>query len=188
MIPSVKNNFAKRYQLSALACAIATATIGVDFVATQSIAQAQLAPVTCPVGSETTIYNPPLTNQVQNTTATIQGSVGECLNAQPILSGTYNFSVTGPTSCNNIGIFPTYSITYNWNTGQSSQVQYTFTSSNQINGLLILTSSGTVVNGLFQGRTVQRTITLLATDVAACSTQGLFSIAGPQTLTIFPVL
>ncbi|MBD2411126.1 hypothetical protein FACHB389_03290 [Nostoc calcicola FACHB-389] len=184
MIPAINSHFAKRRQLSAFACAIAAATISVDFISTKSIAQAQLLPVACPVGSETATYNPLLTNQVQNTTVTVTGTVGQCIGAQPISSGTYNFTATGPTSCNNIGTFPTYVITYNWNTGQSSQVLYTFTSSNVVGGQIILTSIGSVVSGLFQGRTVQRTIALLATDVQACSNQGLFSIGGPQTLII----
>ncbi|MFN6516114.1 MAG: hypothetical protein RMY29_016670 [Nostoc sp. CreGUA01] len=184
MIPPIVSNFTKRRQISAFACAIAAATVSVDFFSTKSIAQAQLLPVICPVGTETVTYNPLLTNQVQNVTVNITGSVNQCIGAQPITSGTYNFTVTGPTSCNNIGIFPTYVITYNWNNGQSSQVQYTLTSSNQIGGQIILTSLGTITSGLFQGRTAQRTITLLATDVQACQNQGLFSIAGIQQLII----
>lgn len=181
-------NFNFRHQALALSCAIATATIGVDFMATKSIAQAQLLPVICPVGSQTATYNPPLTNQTQNIVANIQGSVGQCIGAQPIISGTYQLTVPFPTSCNNIGTFPPYSITYNWNTGQSTQVNYTFTSLNLINGEFILTSTGTVVAGLFQGRTVQSNVVLLQTDLAACSNQGVPTLAGPQTLTIFPVL
>ncbi|RCJ27052.1 hypothetical protein A6770_02500 [Nostoc minutum NIES-26] len=177
-------NFNFRRRVFALSCAVATAMIGVDFMATKSIVQAQLLPVICPIGSETATYNPPITTQTQNTTVNIQGSVGQCIGSQPIISGNYNFTVPYQISCNNVGIFPTYSITYNWNTGQSTKVDYTFTSINLINGQLILTSTGTAVNGLFQGRTVQRTITLLATDITACPTQGISSIAGPQTLTI----
>lgn len=188
MVPPVKDNCAQRCQLSAFACAIMAATIGVDFIGTESIAHAQLLPIICSVGSETVTYNPLLTNQVQNITANIVGTVGQCAGAQPISSGNYNFTVTGPTSCNNLTTFPPYSITYNWNTGQSSQVQYTFTSTNQVGGQLILTSNGSVISGLFQGRAVVRTITLLTTDVAACSNEGLFSIGGPQTLTILGTL
>ncbi|BBD63015.1 hypothetical protein NIES2109_58650 (plasmid) [Nostoc sp. HK-01] len=177
-------NFNFRRRALALSCAVATATIGVDFMATKSIAQAQLLPVICSVGSETASYNPPLTTQTQNTTVSIQGSVGQCIGAQPIISGTYNFTVTFATSCNNIQSFPAYPITYNWNTGQSSQVSYTFTSLNLINGQLLLTSTGTVTDGLFKGRTVQRTITLLGTNLTACFNQGLSTLGGPQTLTI----
>ncbi|MBH8567207.1 hypothetical protein I8748_34520 [Nostoc sp. CENA67] len=188
MIPLIKNNFAKLCQLSAFACAITAATIGVDFIGTKSNVQAQLIPLTiCPSGTETAIYSPPLTNQVQNTTVTIAGSVGGCVNAQGITSGTYSFSITGATSCNNIGFFPTYEITYTWApTNQTSLVRYTTTETNVIGGNIVLVSYGTVNSGVFQNRSVTRTITLATTDINACSTQGLSFITGPQTLTIGP--
>ncbi|MCP6762405.1 MAG: hypothetical protein NHB32_27470 [Fischerella sp. CENA71] len=188
MILPINSNFAKSCQLSAFACAIVTTTIGVDFIGTKSIAQSQILPVTtCPSGTETVTYNPPLTNQVKNTTVTIQGSVGGCINAQGITSGTYNLSFTAPTSCDNIGVFPTYEVTYNWDpTNQTSLVRYTTTESNVIGGQTILISYGTVLNGVFQNRAVTRTIVLATTDINACSTQGLSFIAGPQTLTILP--
>ncbi|BAZ50693.1 hypothetical protein NIES4103_33100 [Nostoc sp. NIES-4103] len=187
MILPVKH-FAKLCQLSAFACAITAATIGVDFIGTKSIVQAQLIPLTiCPLGTETVLYNPPVTNQVQNTTLTIAGSVGGCVNAQGITSGTYSFSFTAPNSCTNIGFFPTYEITYTWApTNQTSLVRYTTTQSNVVGGNVILVSYGTVNSGVFQNRSVTRTITLATTDIDACSTQGISFITGPQTLTIGP--
>ncbi|MCF2150046.1 hypothetical protein IQ276_027155 [Desmonostoc muscorum LEGE 12446] len=188
MISPVNSNFAKGCKLSAFACAIVTATIGVDFIGTKSIVQAQILPLTiCPSGTEAVVYNPPLTNQVQNTTVTIGGSVGGCVNAQGITSGTYTLSFTAPTSCNNIGFFPTYEIQYNWvPTNQTSLVEYTTTESNVVDGQTILTSYGTVKNGVFQKRSVTRIITLATTDIDACSTQGLSFITGPQVLLIGP--
>lgn len=189
MIPLTNSNFVKRCQLSAFACAIVTATIGIDFTGTKSLVQAQTIPATCPLGTETVTYSPSLTDKEKYTTASISGSVGGCMNAGGITSGTYSFSFSGPTSCNDIGFFPTYEITYKWNTGKTSTVRYTSTSSNVIRGQIILTSYGNVRAGnVFNNRPVIKTLTLATTKINACSTTGLSFITGPQTLTILPAL
>jgi len=48
---------------------------------------------------------------------------------------------------------------------------------------------GTVLSGKFEGATLVRTTTLLASDLAACdSDTGLASISGPVTLTVLGLL
>lgn len=182
-----------RRRVLVFVCTISTAMLGVDFIGTKSIIQAQILqiPVTsCLLGTETTTFNPPLKNEVQeNSSVTLNGSVGGCINGEGITSGTYNFSFTASTSCDKIGFFPTYQIKYKWNpTHQTSLVQYTTTTRNTVKANYVVISSGTVLEGVFKNRMVERTVTVPTTDITACSDKGISSITGLQTLTILPAL
>ncbi len=174
-------------KVSALACAIATAIIGIDFSLGGKPASADVIDLTCPVGGETVTYSPGLTNTQPPTTATakVDGSHTTCvsLSDPTIKSARYNFTLQVNTSCLDSSI-PTSDIKYIFNNGQSSTVHYVTSQIVVAEGEIILTSVGTVTSGEFAGDMVTRTVTDTTLSPEQCATpEGVTSATGVTTLT-----
>jgi hypothetical protein len=66
-----------------------------------------------------------------------------------------------------------------------STAVYTITTVERVAGSTVVTSVGTVTTGFDTGATAVRQITELETNLAACSTTGVATLDGPETLTFF---
>ncbi|MFN6564290.1 MAG: hypothetical protein RMY28_031480 [Nostoc sp. ChiSLP01] len=98
-----------------------------------------IPPLSCALGMETVTYTPGLTNQPRLTTSKIEGDVSGCIttpdDTEAIASGTYNFTLQTLNSCNYlVASLPPYTITYNWNNGQSSTIYFSTFNRGKVGG------------------------------------------------------
>lgn len=178
-------NYSLSRSVSAIACAIATAIIGIDFSMGGKPAHADIVDLTCPVGGETATYSPGLTNTPQQVKVTVDGAHTTCvsLSDPTIKSANYRYILQRDISCLTSALGP-YDVTYNFSNGKSSTVH--FVSSEQVRGEgeLVITSIGTVTSGEFAGDMVTRTVTETTLSPEQCLTpQGVTSVTGVTTLT-----
>jgi hypothetical protein len=83
---------------------------------------------------------------------------------------------------------PNIPVRYVFHSGASrtfSTAVYTITTVERVAGSTVVTSVGTVTTGFDTGATAVRQITELETNLAACSTTGVATLDGPETLTFF---
>ncbi|TQF16629.1 hypothetical protein FJV41_07350 [Myxococcus llanfairpwllgwyngyllgogerychwyrndrobwllllantysiliogogogochensis] len=154
--------------------------------------QRLLTLVTCPVGSTQVTYSPPLRNLPQDVNITSIGLASNCysLLGSSVTSATSSVSfVMKGYSCTDLLDIGPVTTLLTWNTGESSTMRLTQTTT-AVNGTaIVVTQTGTVLSGKFVGATVVRTVTLLSTDLAACdSPEGLAGISGPMTITLLGLL
>ncbi|AKF86490.1 hypothetical protein MFUL124B02_27695 [Myxococcus fulvus 124B02] len=144
--------------------------------------------LTCPVGSTSTDYSPPLRNTPQNVFTTGMGTLSNCyslLGAQVTSASSQASGLRPGHSCQELLTVGSPISTITWNTGETSQFVQTQVSTRTEGLNLILVNVGTVRSGKFTGATVVRTLTYLSTDLDACrSPEGLSRLTGTQTLTL----
>lgn len=143
--------------------------------------------LTC-TGNESIAYRPGITNVPQTVVGHANDTLGPCVApAEAGLSGgSATFTVTIPhATCTSI-THPIYTVTYHWNNGKQSMIEFTHTTTTKLaTGETQVISMGRVVSGLGAGEQAQRTVTNLNVDLLACFTaQGLRSNAGPVILLI----
>ncbi|NTX50169.1 hypothetical protein [Myxococcus sp. CA039A] len=153
--------------------------------------QRLLTLVSCPIGTSQTQYSPPLKRTPQDVTISTANQWSNCISLfGGVTSGvSSSLFVRQDYSCDTlVGILPVTS-QVTWNTGETSTFRQTQVSTNVQGATLVILQIGTVLSGKFEGATLVRTTTLLASDLAACdSDTGLASISGPVTLTILGLL
>ena len=171
-----------RRQVQILACAIATTTLGVEFILTGSIARAvDVKLLTC-VGTSSGTYKPGLTDTSQQTTFTAEGSLTPCISQgdPTITSGSFKNTGNGLYSCllNSSG---PYTVTYNWNNKKASTVRYDTTVVERVEGNTVFTSTGEVSSGPYVGARAVRTSTIATSEFLNCNTpQGVTSDSGAE--------
>jgi hypothetical protein len=138
-------------------------------------------PLLC-VGTETASFSPPLTNTPRLTTVSATEDLDYCpLGGVTTGSASGIFQVTA--SCTGETLTPT-AITYRWNTGQSSAVNYTATSVTRLaDGSTLVVSVGTVTGGFDQGAAAETQIVDPVLNLTLCSGSGVSQVTGPETLT-----
>lgn len=177
--------FNARPRVSVLACAIATAALGVEFSLTGQSASAQLIELTC-LGSQTTTYSPGLRPFPQSISYTATGALTSCVSPtdSTLQAGTYTINAQVTNTCLLSPTGQAGNLTFTWNNGQSSTVLFT---SNIVLTPLATTqvvSTGTVISGLFQGAMATVTVTLVTPNLTQClSAEGVTTLTGPVTLT-----
>ncbi len=150
--------------------------------ATAISAQAQ---VTC-YGTETANFDPPLSNTAQPTTVTISQTLSNCLLSP--LTATNNYQLTRDFSCTTFTGGPGAS-TFTWSDGEQST--FTFNAVVVItNGTFIITQTGTITSGRYNGQSVIAAVTLTPSGgngvLTDCATSGVASASGVYTLTSAP--
>ncbi|MFB7175914.1 hypothetical protein ACFCYM_34645 [Streptomyces sp. NPDC056254] len=135
-------------------------------------------------GEATGTYDPPLTHTTRQTT--VAGTEDyDCVGNVLITAGTGTFSVTQDASCTSLNLDVPNHVTYHWNPGtRSSSVSFPHTNVVRANGLVAVTSTGTVTSGLGKGASANRVVVLPEPDLTACSGDGLEDFNGTATLTI----
>ncbi|MBC1225428.1 hypothetical protein GNF10_35315 [Nostoc sp. UCD121] len=187
MASLVKENFVKRCTLSALACTIASAMLGVEFNLMGQKADALLNPILgleC-VGENTNTYSPGLTSVPKQTTVTVNTTFTVCnsLSQPQIVSGSYTATYQSQISCSNLSPLNPYTATYNWNDGSSSTVSYTYINEVKQQGQIVITLSGSVIAGKFTGKKVLVTGIQYTLALTQCNfPDGVNQISGPVTL------
>jgi hypothetical protein len=155
-------------------------------LATAPTAQASPLAIVC-AGTQTTDYEPALTNTTQNTKTTSTEKYHNCTSLAGVSSATGTHTATSPQSCLLALVPPTNTSTrtYTWNNGQSSTITFlTSTVATLLNGTFVITSAGTVTAGLGKGSAATRMVTQPNPRLTACATSGVDSLTGPATLQI----
>lgn len=169
-------------------------TVGLAFTACflQASPAAAVTLLNCS-GSYSTTYNPGLTYTPQqvtyNTSNTYGWPNGLCLGGGAVTSGTSsltNAQLPAASCADLLGPPVTGTTTVTWNTGETTRYEWRSTAVNVL-GTLQTTTTGTVVEGKYQGGSVQRISiapNLQILQNACNSPTGLTSDNGTVTLTI----
>ncbi|MGW4806892.1 hypothetical protein [Kitasatospora sp. NPDC004272] len=158
---------------AALACALLTGP-----------AHAAPLDATC-TGTDTTTYTPGLTNTPQS--VTVSGTIHlTCLSLShpAITAGTISGGGTAPNlTCAVLEQPSSGSSTVAWNDGTHSAYTYSTALGPGAAGTQLLTLTGTVTSGTFNGDSLVITVVFANADLTACdSPGGLTSRTGPATL------
>ena len=169
-------------KVSAIACAIATAIIGIDFSMGGKPAHADSFDLNCVLGVETVKFDPGITNTPRPITTTEEGQQVTCISSDSkIESVKFKAQFQGDNSCLAFGL-PTYIATYTFNNGDKSKVEFE-SAIFEAEGENLLIQRGKVISGKFQGDKVIKTITNLTLSPQKClTTEGIASISGAVTV------
>jgi len=133
-------------------------------------------------GTETATFNPPLTNTPTLTTVSVTEDLDYCP-LGGVVTGDASGAFQVTASCTTETLAPV-TVTYSWNTGQSSTVSYTESSITRLaDGSDLVVAVGTVTAGLDQGEAAENEIVEPVLDLTACSGSGVAQVTGPETLT-----
>ncbi len=147
----------------ALACVVAAGS----FLGLAAAPAHAIDTITC-TGSQTTTYNPPITNQSAAVTFSANTTFGPCVSTVPgINGGSQNISGQIHRSC--ATLLESYPLTVitNWNNGQSSTAETNVTV-NLVGALYTVSFTGTITDGPFNGRAFVQQLTAPALDITLC--------------------
>lgn len=154
-----------------------------------STATAQTVSLTC-LGTETAEYDPGMTFTPQPVAFSVSGLLAPCAGIPlGVTSASYGTSGTANLSCEILsGAAPTPPLTVQWSDGTTSVIQPTTVVTQRPVGEVVRIESGQIVSGRFLGAATVRTVTLLQTQLDACSTTGVESVGGPVVLSVTKLL
>jgi hypothetical protein len=141
--------------------------------------------LTCPLGTITSTYDPPLSPVTQHVELDINGTVTGCLpNGQNITGGQFHANSEGDINCltggPSAGVFA-----FTWNTGQVTKASYPeLTISLRPAGVTVIALTGEVISGPYQGGTMVLQITVFDFDLLACL-QGDVDALGGTIVAVF---
>ena len=165
---------------------------GLMGVCTQAHAQSVICSGTPAVGSgtDTVVYGAPLKAAPQDMLLTILSSFSSCLvrGAPGITSATVDSQVQRKVSCDTPLAEGPATQVINWSNGQSSTFSYS-SRRTSVDGETFVTLLGHISDGLFKNQKAISVFLLASPSesdyLKACSGNGLMSVSGPATLTIF---
>jgi hypothetical protein len=180
---------APRVRMLAALAALLAATASIAVIA-PSAASASPALVTC-TGQEAVSWSPPLTDTPQNTTVTIDGALGALANpgicvsvGTSVSSVSYQEIFAFPNdSCTTAALNVPGSRVFMWDDGQTSTFTFSASIVNGI-GTEIVTLTGTITAGRFNGHVAVETIQVPQLDPALCAGSGATSNTAQAELEI----
>jgi hypothetical protein len=144
--------------------------------------------VSCPLGTQSSTYSPGLTYATPppEVDVEVSGTLGLCVSTDlNHTAGTYEFEGSGDLNClagSSAGIGR---ITWANPGTTPSRFLQSYSIALRPNGTTVLLSSGPIISGDYEGRTILIQIVLTSTDLLACATpQGMTNTAGPFLVTI----
>ncbi|MGO1001236.1 hypothetical protein [Lysobacter sp. CA196] len=154
-----------------------------------SAAWAETVTLTC-LGTETAHYNPGMTFTPQPIAFSVNGLLAPCAGIPlGVTSASYGTSGVANLSCEILsGVAPTPPLTVHWSDGSTSVIQPTTVVTQRPVGEVVRIESGHVASGRFLGAATVRTVTLLQTQLDACTTSGVESVGGPVVLEVVKLL
>lgn len=169
------------------ATAIALLAIALQMIGSGH-ASAQIATLTCPLGSTITHYTPGITNTPKPTTLESTSLLSACVGLPlGISNATITTSGSGNLGCD--GGTPSVTTNVVWSDGTTSSAQANNIVVQRPLGQVIVIEESEIISGRFIGATLVRTLTLLQTDFDGCSSpEGVTSVGGPTTLTMTNLL
>lgn len=138
-------------------------------------------------GTSEVSYTPGLGSRLRSVSVSEQEEYGSCTSSERtgIASGSAEYQWKANLSCQQNFVGKEHRITYSWNTGEKSTVQFVEPIvTAPVKGKSVIQLNGTVVEGVFVGSKVSITIITAALDPATCSGLGIPERTGISTLTI----
>jgi len=179
MFQSIRAKPRLRSRLTAALAVVCLLMGGVLVAAPAHGAPSGLLDVTCTVpSSEATTYSPPLSLTPQTVAFSSTVQYGPCvsLSHPDVTSGSRSLQANVPNrTCLALLETAPSNYTITWNTGQTSTITGNRTAT-VVGATLVVTVTGNVTSGLFNGDTVVQTSIGPATDILAC-TLGLGTVA-----------
>ncbi|MFC5730166.1 MULTISPECIES: hypothetical protein [Nocardioides] len=145
-------------------------------------AVAETASVRC-TGTNVIKYNPGVTYQERTVQINGQDNATSCVDtvSGESLSFVAPFSGKFTTSCASLFTGGTGTQTLKWNTGETSQWEWTMHFSTNVNGQLQSIADGPILGGRYAGAQLRQVVTVTTLDQGACSTEkGLTQTGGPS--------
>lgn len=137
--------------------------------------------VTC-LGQATQNYSPGLTLTPRLTTISSSASL-DCLGSPDAVSTSFG-PVSTQASCLLGDLGGPTTVVYRWSDGSTSTIDLSFVVTRPL-GQTILTGTGTVTVGLYQGSLVQVVYAYISPSIAAClSPSGVSQVSGPVSFTV----
>lgn len=166
---------------SRLAPLFAVFVVALSLIAAPASAEPVL--LTCP-GIVQAQYSPGMTNTPQVVATTVSGTFGPCAGVPlSLLSASFGGGGTGTLSC--LAGSTQSSSQLQWSDGSVSHLSLRILVTARPLGEVVVTYSGTVASGRFQGADVLMTLVLAQTQVTGCFTaEGVTATVGPVVLTI----
>jgi hypothetical protein len=161
-------------RLAAVLATLALVITGPVLGAAGPAAATSYAVACTPPSSDTTTYNPPLTDTSETETATTDIEYSPCVSVlYPLLiSGSSDYSKTIPgASCETLLFSGETTWTIDWNTGATSTITADVNTS-EAGAVFTVTFDGTVDSGLFAGQTVIQQLVGATTDITECELDG----------------
>lgn len=137
------------------------------------------------VGTWAVTYDPPITNTPTSVQGHLTGYFPACTNVGAP-SGSYSQSFTDTVSCATLLSSGAASRTYTWSNPLAAPTtfEYNWTVS-VVGGESVITNTGLVTGGEFAPASAEQVATLVTPDALKCAGEGISSLTGPTTLTIF---
>lgn len=134
--------------------------------------------------NETVTYNPPITNQQQTVTITVNGNLYLCTSSSAS-TGSYIEQTTTATSCTALFNSVSASRVLNWTNPAIADSTFTYNRSSQrVNGNVQVTFLGEISSGTFTPDPAQKVIAAPETNLLACSGTGISQLTFNGALTI----
>lgn len=178
------------------ACTAATLLFGVVSASAATVGPAaadDTVPLVTCTGSALQIYSPGLTLTTRATQVTSTQDYSPCVDAEvgstrdPVTSAAGSVTFTSDISCLVAPPVLNLQLTVNWNGGRTSTADVLAVVT-RTTGTTIATDTGTIVSGLFAGKTLSVTVVYPTLDIDACLLgSGVTSITGIATLAVLPV-
>jgi hypothetical protein len=152
--------------------------------ATTGAADAATVDQVC-VGTWAVTYDPPITNTPQVVNGDLTGFFPACTN--PVApSGSYRQTFTDTVSCATLLSAGTASRTYTWSNPLAAPTTFAYNwTVSDVGGQAVITNTGLVTGGTFDGASAEQVAVLVTPDVLQCAGTGISSLTGPTTLTVF---
>lgn len=147
-------------------------------------AVAETVSVRC-TGTNVIKYNPGVTFEERTLQINGEDNATSCIDvagSELGLSFVAPFSGKFTTSCASLFTGGTGTQTLKWNTGETSQWEWTMHFSTNANGQLLSIADGPIVGGRYAGAQLRQVVTVTTLDQRACSTEkGLTETGGPSS-------
>jgi hypothetical protein len=141
--------------------------------------------LTCDLGTQATSYSPGVTLVEKTVFTQINGIVGGCVSLTNPSFQFGTFSIARDTQQSCLAAAGTTTRTIHWNNGETSTIDATAVVNTKPDGTTVIVATGSVIEGAFEGGTVQLTVVQPNTALAACFTEeGLTAVSGALSLSI----
>jgi hypothetical protein len=139
---------------------------------------------TC-VGTWAVTYDPPITNDLRLVHGVLTGTFPACTDL-----GAFNASYTqvfdDVVSCTELFSAGSASRTYVWGNPAAAPTTFTYNwTTSLVGGQSVITNTGTITSGRYAPDSAVQVATIASLNLLACAGEGISSLSGPTTLTIF---
>lgn len=170
--------------LRALSVVLVAVLVAGSALATAGSASAVTVDQTC-VGTWAVTYDPPITNETRTVDATLTGVFPTCTDAVAF-NASYVQTFTDTVSCATLLSAGAATRTFVWGNplAQPTTFSYNWTVTD-VAGQVVVTNAGLITSGRYTPDSAVQVATLPTPDALKCAGEGISSLTGPTTLTIY---